>query len=166
MAEVFGFDKFHEITSEHTIKSTFCDLAVKIDGKIELLIEVKAIGIDLKESHIKQAVDYAANQGTDWVILTNGLAWKVFNITFGKPIAQEKIIKFNFLELDPKTAPDLLFVLSKEGFSKSALDEYYIQKQATNKYTLGALMLSEPVLKVMKKELGRSRPRCGWVQMK
>ena len=59
---VLGFDKYSEITSEHSIRSTFCDLATRVDGKFQLLIEVKAIGLDLKDAHIKQAVDYAAKR--------------------------------------------------------------------------------------------------------
>ena len=42
------------------------------NGKLHYLIEVKAIGSDLKENHVKQAVDYAANEGVDWVLLTTG----------------------------------------------------------------------------------------------
>src|SRR5215472_9446229 len=62
---VFGYDKYSEITSEHMIRGTFCDLAIKLDGKIAFLLEAKAIGIDLKDQHVKQAVDYAANQGVE-----------------------------------------------------------------------------------------------------
>ena len=42
LSEVFGFDKYEQITSELQIKRTFCDLAIKIDGKVCLLIECKA----------------------------------------------------------------------------------------------------------------------------
>ena len=42
LQEVFGYDKYAEITSEHVIRGTFCDLAVKLDGTLALLIEVKA----------------------------------------------------------------------------------------------------------------------------
>lgn len=59
---VFGYDKYSEITSEHMIRGTYCDLAVKIQGSLAFLLEVKAIGSELKDQHIKQAVDYAANQ--------------------------------------------------------------------------------------------------------
>ena len=71
LADVFGYDKYAEITSEHAIKGTYCDLATKIDGVLQMLIEVKAIGLDLKDQHVKQAVDYAANQGVDWVVLSD-----------------------------------------------------------------------------------------------
>src|SRR5205807_255074 len=70
--EVFGYDKYSEITSEHAIRGTYCDLAIKLDGVLSFLAEVKPAGSELKESFVKQAVDYAANQGVDWVLLTNG----------------------------------------------------------------------------------------------
>lgn len=48
MAELFGYDKYSEITRELCIRGTFCDLATRIDGKFQMLVEVKAIGLDLK----------------------------------------------------------------------------------------------------------------------
>ena len=72
LQEVFGYDKYTEITSEYMIRSTYVDLAIKLEGELKLLIEVKAIGLELKDSFVKQAVDYAANQGVEWVVLTNG----------------------------------------------------------------------------------------------
>ena len=38
-----------EITSEHAIRGTFCDLAVKVEGALALLIEVKAVGHELRD---------------------------------------------------------------------------------------------------------------------
>src|SRR5690349_6701742 len=61
LAEVFGYDKYSEVTRELCIRGTYCDLATRIDGKFQLLIEVKAIGLELKAPQVKQAVDYAAN---------------------------------------------------------------------------------------------------------
>ena len=47
LQDIFGYDKYSEITSEHMIKGTFCDLAVKLQSELALLIEVKAIGLEL-----------------------------------------------------------------------------------------------------------------------
>jgi len=70
LEEVFGFDKYAEITREYAIQGTYCDLAIKSAKKIEYLIEVKAVGISLKDSHLRQAVTYASQEGIRWVILT------------------------------------------------------------------------------------------------
>jgi hypothetical protein len=160
LADVFGYEKFLEITSEHAIKGTFCDLAVKLEGKLEMLIEVKAIGIDLKEAHVKQAIDYAANQGVDWVVLTNGVSWRVYKVTFAKPIGQELVIELDFASLAAKNAKDVdaLYLFCKEGWMKSVLGEYHTQKQALSRFCLGAMILSDTILQVLRRELRRMSP--------
>jgi predicted type IV restriction endonuclease len=160
LADLFGYDKYTEITAEYQIKSTYCDLAIKLEGKLALLIEVKAIGLELKEGFIKQAVDYAANQGIEWVILTNAVTWQVYKIGFGKPITNDLLMSLNFLTLDPKNASDIesLYLLSREAQGKSLLDEYHEQKQALSKYCIGALLLTEPVLSIVRRELKRLSP--------
>ena len=35
---------------------TYCDLAIKVDGKLRFLLEAKAIGLELKDDYIKQAL--------------------------------------------------------------------------------------------------------------
>lgn len=160
LADVFGYDKYSEVTSEYAIRGTFCDLATKLDGRVATLIEVKAVGIDLKDQHVKQAVDYAANLGVDWVLLTNGLIWKVYHIKFTKPIEQELIVDINFLDLSPKSEAsiELLFLWCKEGWVKSALGEYQSQKEALSRYSIGALIMNDAVIEVIRRELRKLSP--------
>lgn len=157
LADVFGYDKYNEITTEKSIRGTFCDLAIKIEGQFKFLLEAKAIGLELKEAFIKQAVDYGSNDGIEWIVLTNGVSWKVFKIIFGKPISHELVLEFNFLELSHKDDDHLqqLFVLSKEGWDKSAINQHFMRKQTFNRYSLGAVTLSDPVVQVIRRELKR-----------
>jgi hypothetical protein len=160
LSEVFGYDKYSEITSECSIRGTWCDLAIKIDGTFEYLIEVKAIGLELKDTYAKQAVDYSANKGTDWVILTNAEIWRIYKVTFSKPIDSELIVEINFSELNPKKSGDieLLYNLTREGLMKSALGEFHTQQQALSRFFMGALVVSHPVLEVIRRELRRISP--------
>ncbi|MBC7909712.1 MAG: type I restriction enzyme HsdR N-terminal domain-containing protein [Pyrinomonadaceae bacterium] len=160
LSEVFGYDKYSEITSETSIRGTWCDLAIKLDGAIEFLIEVKAIGSELKDAHTKQAVDYSANQGTDWVILTNGEIWRIYKVTFAKPIAHELVLEINFTLMNSKKSSDieLLYHLTREGWLRSALGEFHTQQQALSRFFLGAIILSSPVLEVVRRELRRFSP--------
>ena len=160
LAEIFGYDKYSEVTSEHAIKGTYCDLATKIDGAIQTIIEVKAIGIDLKDPHVKQAVDYAANKPVDWVLLTNGITWRIYKIIFGKPIDQELVLELDFLVLYLRSQRDLdlMYLLCKEGWAKSVLGEYHTQKQALSRFFLGAVILADPVVEVIRRELKRVSP--------
>lgn len=160
LSVLFGYDKYSEITSEYAIRGTYCDLAIKLDGTLQTLIEVKAIGLDLKESHVKQAVDYAANQGIDWVVLTNGVIWRIYKVTFAKPIDHELVAEFDFLKLSPKTQAhiDLLFLCCKEGWSRSVLGEYHSYRQALNRFFVAAVLVSDPVIEVVRRELRRVSP--------
>ena len=158
--EVFGYDKYNEITSEYSIRGSFCDLAVKIDGSLAVLIEVKAIGLDLKDQHVKQAVDYASNQGCEWVALTNGVVWRVYKVQFSKPIAQDLVVEVNLADLNPRKDDDiaLVWLLCKEGWQKARLGEYYEQRQALSRFTISALLLSETVVDILRRELRRISP--------
>jgi hypothetical protein len=157
LAEVFGYDKYSEVTRELCIRGTYCDLATRIDGKFQMLIEVKAIGLDLKAMHVKQAVDYAANQGIEWVALTNGTIWRVFRVIFAKPIGTELVLDIDLLTLSSKSGAhlDSIFLLTRESMLKSGLTAFHDQAQATNRFYLGALVLSDPVLDTVRRELRR-----------
>lgn len=160
LASVFGYDKYSEVTSEFAIRGNYCDLATKLDGAIATLIEVKAIGLELKDQHVKQAVDYAANQGVDWVLLTNGMVWRVYRIQFTKPIEQELVVDVDFSCLNHKLERDieLLYLWCKEGWVRSVLGDYHSHKQALSRYVLGAVVLTDPVLDVIRRELRRLSP--------
>ncbi len=157
LAELFGYNKCSEITSEYAIKKTYCDLAIKIENKLKFLIEIKAIGLDLKVDHIKQVVDYGANQGVDWIILTNGINWKVFKIIFGKPIGNDLVYEFDFLSLNSKKPADidLLYYVSKESLDKSALEDFRLQKQTLNKFFIGQVLITDPILDSLRKTIKR-----------
>ncbi len=157
LQEIFGYDKYSDLTSEHMIRSTFCDLALKIDGELAVLIEVKAIGLELKDQHVKQAVDYAANQGADWVALTNGVTWRVYRVGFGKPITQELVVEFDLLALQFKQEADIevLSLLARESWQKARLGEYLSRKQALSRFYLGAVVTCDSVLEVVRRELKR-----------
>lgn len=160
LSELFGYDRYSEITTEYAIRGTYCDLAIKIDGKLQLLVEVKAIGLDLKDAHIKQAVDYAANEGLEWVALTNGANWKIFKIVFGKPIAHESVLDLDLLALNPKNADHIesLFLLSREAVLRAHLLDYHAQLQAMNRFTIAAMILGEPVVSVLRREIRKMSP--------
>jgi hypothetical protein len=160
LAEVLGYDKYSELTSEHLIRGTYCDLAVKLDGKLAWLIEVKAIGIELKDAHVKQAIDYAANQGCEWVVLTNGGRWMVFRVSFAKPISHEIIADIDVMSLSTRRDEDLrlLWLLSREGWLKSHLDDFAAQRELLSKYTLAALLQTDGILNELRKELRRLNP--------
>jgi len=155
IAEVLGYDKYLEVTSEFAIRGTYCDLALKVADKVQFLIEVKAIGIDLKEAHIKQAIDYGANHGVQWVVLTDGMEWQVHRIRFEQPISSDLVCTYDLTQLNPRNAKDQesLFLLTKEALAKNARDDYYEKVKSVNRFVIGSLILSDVVLSTIRREL-------------
>lgn len=118
LADLFGYDMYSDGKHQE-------------DG-YQMLIEVKAIGLELEESHVRQAVDYASNRGIDWVALTNGHLWQVFRVIFAKPIVADLVLDLDLLALSPKKKGDLesLYLLTRESMLKSGLYAYHAHLQA------------------------------------
>jgi predicted type IV restriction endonuclease len=148
VSEVLGWDAFDNLTGEYRIKGSFADFVIRKDNRHFIIIEVKAISSKLSDKHLYQAVSYAANQGVEWVILTNGACWQLYRILFTKPVQQELIFEVSFLneEPKPKAKVDLLYLLTPEAQRKDELEGFYQRKRAISPGNIAKLILSEPVL--------------------
>ncbi len=158
LADVFGYDKYSELTGELAIRGTFCDLAVKLDNKFVELIEVKAIGIELGDRHVKQAIDYAANQGIEWVILTNAVTWRLYHVIFAKPIDKKLVAEIDLTTLDCRDDAHVenLFLFTKEGFKKGAPEALRDRQDATSRFLIAALLIhNDAVVGTIRRELRR-----------
>lgn len=162
LSGVFGWHPFFEVTKEYAVRSTFVDLAVKSDEGVAYLIEVKAIGADLRENHLRQAVNYAANQGIDWVVLTNGATWRAYKVLFNKPISEELVFEVDLLSVSPKdpAVQERLFVLTKEGMTKSAIARFHEEQLAMSKYNIAAVLRSPDVGRIVRRQIRRAFPSC------
>lgn len=160
LSDTFGYDKYQELTSEQQIRGTYCDLAVKIDGKVKYLIEVKAAGINLNDAHLRQALNYGANQGIEWVVLTNSIDWRLYRIKFGQPIDFEECSSFSIANINLKSEEDQkrLFLLCREGICADAMDAYHQHTQLLNRFTVAQIVLMEPVIATVRREMRRLFP--------
>ena len=157
LAEVFGYEKYSEITSELMIRGTFCDLAIRINDSFEkgFLIECKRVGCELKEEHMRQAVNYGVNKGIQWVVLTNGVEWRLYRLKFEKPVTWDLVARFSWETIDVRCEQEMekVFCLCKEGVEKNARDELFEKVQCVNRFVIGQLILQEPVVSILRKEL-------------
>ena len=129
LSDVFGYDKLKEITAEYKIKGNRCDLATKIDEKLQTMIEVKAIGHVLKDQDVEQATNYVANlkkRESNWALLTNGQHWRLYSVECKGKISQNLVIDIDFLALDHKSEDHLglLFLLGQLDIFSGRLIEF------------------------------------------
>lgn len=160
LADVLGYKKYIEITTEYAIRGTYVDLAVKVGEEIRFLVEVKAVGATLKESHVKQAIDYGSNLGIEWVILSNGVTWQIYKILFKQPVEKILIYEIDFLKASTKNQQllECLGNLSREGYTKSSMAAFCQQQQITSKFSLAAILISPAMLSALRKEIRRISP--------
>lgn len=162
LCEVFGYEKIENITTEHRIKGTYADIAVKVDGKINFLIEVKSIGTALKDQHVRQAVGYCANEGIEWVILTNAAIWRLYRVQFSQPIEKILISEIDLLDCDPKDDDIIHCIgcLSIEGFTKEDINAFAQEREIASKYSIAAVLMGDAMVDSLRKEIWRlSRAR-------
>jgi hypothetical protein len=157
LTDIFGYDKYIELTSEQQIRGTFCDLAIKVEGKIYYLAEIKSAGTTLNDNHLRQAINYGAHQGIEWIILSNAIEWKIFRIKFGQPIDYEEVFSFDVCKLSARSNDDLamIYMLCRESISSDALTEFHRQAQIVNRYVISELIQSDAVVSTLRRELRR-----------
>lgn len=160
LSEVFGFDKYNELTSEQQIRGTFCDLAVRIDGKIRVLIEVKAAALALNDNHLRQAINYGAHEGIEWIVLTNALEWRLYRIKFCQPVDFDLVSSVCIPDVNLKNPEDQrrLFLLCREGITSDAMGVYHQHISLLNKFTVAQVLISEPVISCIRREMRRLFP--------
>lgn len=160
LSDVLGYKKYDEVTTEYAIRGTFADLAIAVDKKVRLLIEAKAIGTELRDNHIRQVVDYCANSGVEWALLTNAAHWRLYRVKFTQPIDKVVVHDLSLLGASPKSDEvlELFGCLSREVFSADAMEEMFTHKQAMSRYTIASLLLTDNILAFLRRELRQLAP--------
>jgi predicted type IV restriction endonuclease len=157
LSDAFGWQKYVDVTSELRIKGQFCDLVLRSADRMVAILEAKSINTKLSRSHLYQAVSYAANQGVDWIILTNGRHWELYRLIIGKPLDQQLIAEFDATDVALQDTDlqdmDAPWLLCKEAFERGALQEVFERISAINGTSLAQFVLSSSVLKRLRLEI-------------
>lgn len=155
LSELLGWDQFEDITGEHRIRGAYADFAIRKDRGLFAIIEVKGASLDLNEKHLYQAVSYAANEGVDWVVLTNADEWRCYRVLFNKPVDKDIVFSVRISDADtkPKAKADLLYLLSTEAQRKNELADYYEHQAAMSGSNLAAALLSDRVISALRAEV-------------
>lgn len=154
LVDVLGYTELDEIRTEYNIKGTYADYVIQIDRKKHVIVEVKAIELDLSDRHTAQAVNYAANEGIDWVMLTNGRRFELYKVLFSKPIDAKKIFSFDLRDMDQlKKSVDYLIYLTKKSVLKDELNDFWARFQALEPNNLHKFLYSEEVVRFLRRTL-------------
>lgn len=154
LTEILGYQELEEIKTEYRIRSEYADYVIQLKRKKHFVVEVKSIGLDLSEKHLRQSLSYAANEGIDWILLLNGREVQLYRVNFGKPVTTTLIYKLDLLDKDDfKKCPELLWYLSKKAVERGELETFWKRTNALNPENLAKLLYSEEIVKRLRNDL-------------
>lgn len=149
LCECLGWDKFENVTAEQMINSRYADYVVKTDDEEVFVVEVKQIGLKLKETHLNQARQYAVDEGIDWCILTNGDEWQAFRTELeGKiPVTRHVFtVRISDKDMKPAEKARLFYLFSEEANRKKEIEDYYQRRIALSGANLADQIFGDKVI--------------------
>ena len=162
LSELFGYDRYSEITSELDNKESVFDFSIQTEGQPRMLVRVSPIGMAPDDRYLLATAQYAQMNGVDWIIMTNGIAWQVHHVEDVGANAPETpvVLAFDLLQMQPGREAHLgtIHLLTREGHEKAGLSHFKLRLEMTNRHYLGAMVLSDAVVASVRRELQKLNP--------
>lgn len=109
----------------------------------------------LRDRYIEQAQRYASEGNIRWVVLTNGLVWHLYHLSFEEGIEYERAFSVD-LSADPlDKVSDLLSLLHRKAITKGELQVYWEKRVALSAKSVGRVLFFEDTLRLMRREIKR-----------
>jgi hypothetical protein len=154
LTNLLDYKSLEEIKTEYMIKGTYADYVVQINGARHFLVEVKALSLALSNKHLRQAIEYAANEGVEWVVLTNGRILQLYKVIFAQPIESKLVFEVDLSNPDSaKGCLECLQYLHRDAVLKKGLNQLWNNFIATEKTTIASVLLSKPAIAFISKQI-------------
>lgn len=103
------------------------DYGLRIDSKVRIFVEAKALGKTLDDKDAEQTSNYANNKGVPWCVLTNGRIWRVYKSSSTGAALPERLLFEIEIENDQEkihAAWQQLRYLSRPSVQNGDLDKF------------------------------------------
>lgn len=154
LTSVLGWDKYADVSTEYQVRGEFADYALRMDGNVFAMIEVKRAAMRLSEKHLRQIESYGLREGADWLILTNGVTWRVYRITMLSSGGSQTHPVFAF-DIDSMTKADMenLLCLHKQYAKRGSMEALWKRVSSMAPENIGAILQSDRVLNAIRLEV-------------
>ena len=152
LSDALDYLPIEEIKTEYMIKGTYADYVIQTGGLRHLLVEVKAYSLQLSEKHLRQTINYGANEGIEWALLTNGKQFDFYKILFNKPIEARKIFSVDLTDATAlKDQVEWLQYLHKDAVLKKSLKLLWNKCEALHPVNIAGMLYCKDTLKLIRK---------------
>ena len=157
LTDVLGFKSIEEVKTEYMIRGTYTDYIIQVKGKRYFIVEVKAMGLELSQKHLRQAVNYAANEGIEWALLTNGSCFDFYRVMFNKPIDSRKVFSVDLTdESQLKVALECLQFITKPIILHKGLENLWNKYSALEPSNISRLLYSKYIINFLRRQLRKA----------
>ena len=162
LSDLFGFDRYSEVTSELDNREAVYDFAIHSGNSVAMLIRISPVCSAPDDRYLLATAQHALLHGVEWIVLTNGIGWQVHHVEdTGKTRPETPIVlAFDLSHMQPgrDSHIETLFLLTREGHKSAGLNHFRLRLEVTNRHYLGAMMLSDPVVTAVRRELRKLNP--------
>ncbi len=154
LTDVLGFIPIDEVKTEYMIRGTYADYVIQTKGIRQFLVEVKALSFSLSDKHLRQAINYGANEGIEWALLTNGKCFEFYKILFNKPIESRKVFSLDLSDSSQlKSCVEVIQYIHKDSIDNKGLSLLWNKTCALDPLNVAGLLFATPVINFLKKSL-------------
>ncbi|MDH4232897.1 MAG: type I restriction enzyme HsdR N-terminal domain-containing protein [Nitrospirota bacterium] len=154
LSDVLGYDILEDITQEHMVQGHYVDMTVKYKGQVKFFLEAKSVDTNLKDTHVYQATNYAATAGVNLCILTNGIEYRLYNISWNKSKVDSTLaFSVNILDDPFEEAVERLWLLSRESVRKGFIDKFIAEITSLSDRNLLQALMAPRVISSIRREL-------------
>jgi len=154
LTEVLGFEPIEDIKTEYMIRGTYADYVVQLKGIRHFLVEVKSLSYELSDKHLRQAINYGANEGIELALLTNGKNFDFYRILFNKPIEAKKVFSVDLSDISNyKEVVEIIQYLTKSSVAHKGLHILWNRCIALDPTTTAKFLQAKPILNFLKRTL-------------
>lgn len=154
LTDVLGYMPIEEVKTEYMIRGTYADYVVQIKGTQHFLVEVKALSLQLSDKHLRQATNYGANEGIEYVLLTNGKNFDFYKVIFNKPIEIRKIFSVDMSNSENlKKTLEFLEFLHRDSVTHKGLDLLWNKTMALNPEYIAGFLYDSSITNFIKRHL-------------
>jgi predicted type IV restriction endonuclease len=156
LTSVLGFDRFNDLSTEFQIRGEFADYALRIDGQLVAMVEVKRVAQKLNDRHLRQVESYGLKEGVDWLILTNGIVWSVYHLsaaTAGEQVRVEKAFEVDLLGSLSKQDLANLSLIHKQSIKRGLLADAWKKLSALSPANILRTLMAPRVITALRQEV-------------
>lgn len=120
LSKVLGYSNVQIVPEDTASSGGRPDYTILPGTDFTWFVEAKSWSVDLTDDHATQAVTYASNNGRQWVVLTNGRSWRLYDsYVTNKPVDGKLVLEAS--REDEPAATALLAALHRESLTEGRL---------------------------------------------